>query len=109
MQVLEYQPGNGCRYTVVFTPIVSPTIAGRWGLAADAPTLVSIKASTSGSACALFAGEGGGFLSPRYVQEKLRGLTDEEAELLAEVLGYMLGRAFKPILSAPDEESPARV
>lgn len=81
--VVVYQPGNGTRYTVVFTDLrnlSNPFLGvGQWLV-----NVLGVGAMQSYS---------NGYLAYDYVQEKLRcGVAD--AVVLAELIGRELGRKY---------------
>lgn len=89
-KVVEWCPGNGTRYLLAMTPIMSTPAEETLGAPRGA-WIVSYAPGTAHSATAVFAGRDGGYLSPFYVAEKLR-IGDVDAFEVARVIGTVLGR-----------------
>lgn len=87
-KVYEYQPGNGSRYVISFTKIPAAACeklgcrGGSW--------LVALPDGAGQGHCAIFAQDG--YLSPSYVQEKLHLSSEDDALVLTEFIGRILGR-----------------
>lgn len=88
-KMMDYQPGNGSRYVIVFTQIpVEPAAPPmpRYPLG----WLVALADGAEGGKCAVFVGSG--WLSRSYVKEKLRLLSNSDVAVLTEIIGFVIGR-----------------
>lgn len=98
-KVLEYQPGNGTRYVLMFTKVPQ---AACDGIGANKSSwLVSLPDGAHSGHCAVF--KEGGWLDPSYVMEKLgfKLSQTDDVLVLTEIIGRILNR---PTPSALDED-----
>ena len=96
-KILEYQPGNGTRYVIMFAR-VPPAACERIGSQKNS-WLVSLPDGALAGRCMVLAGEG--YLDPSYVAEKLNIKPNDDVLVLTEIIGHVLGRKTP---SALDEE-----
>lgn len=81
--VIEYCPGDGTRYELVFTP-VRDALSGTTD--STLATLVNFPKGPS-----MLVERNGGFLAPTYVEEKL-GIRGASSITLAEIIAHFTGR-----------------
>jgi len=86
---VDFQPGNATRYPIAFT-YLGRDVFGCSGRVFLVSRGIDIGGSSSG--CYVF-GDGGGFLSPGYVGQKLGTKSDSCAIVLACVIARVLGRS----------------
>jgi len=98
VELMVYEPGNGTRYTLVFSRLIDHEECGTVGWQ-DCSTIVTLWPGTIRSAAMVVADEPGNMLHWRYVAEKLR-LGFPDAVAVAEILGHHLGRSFVSALEA---------
>lgn len=96
-KVLEYQPGNGGRYVIMFAKIPVTACEGI-GCSEDS-WLVSLPDGVKQGQCAIL--KSSGYLDPSYVKEKFRLDNNNDALVLTEIIGHVLNRQTP---SALDEE-----
>jgi hypothetical protein len=91
-KVLEYQPGNGSRYVIMFSKI--PVAACEGIGCMQGSWMVSLADGACSGSCAIFGGSG--CLDPSYVAEKLssafRVQDGDDVFVLTEIIGRVLGR-----------------
>lgn len=88
VHVVDYQPGDGTRYELVFAS-VGPRVSG-----AENAVLVSLINFPQGPS--MLVERNHGFLAPSYVTEKL-GIKGASAVTLAEIIAHFTGReAYSP-------------
>jgi len=98
-KVMEYQPGNGSRYIIMFTRV--PLAACEEIGCNKQSWLVSLPDGAHMGHCAVL--KEGGYLDPSYVAEKFSFSQSwsNDVLVLTEIIGRVLGRATP---SALDEE-----
>jgi len=96
--VMEYQPGNGSRYVIMFTRVPPAACEGVGCMRGS--WLVALPDGAGQGHCAVFAGSG--YLDPSYVAEKLHLGNRDDALVLTEIIGHVLSRSTP---SALDEEA----
>jgi hypothetical protein len=85
VRVVDYQPGNGTAYHLVFTPIPITDASERIGVGqSHLVTLVNYGRS-------MVVADTGGYLSPSYVALKLK-VGAGDAVVLAEIIAHFTGR-----------------
>lgn len=83
---VDYQPGNGTRYSFLFVEIVGmPEMKHRAGGHDHAWLITNLIRGTS-----MLVGHDG-FVAPRYVAEKL-GQSEPDSVVIGELIGHILGQ-----------------
>jgi hypothetical protein len=89
---IEYQPGDGTRYSLIFTDLQDfEKVSYHLGCQDDSVLVTLVNFSMS-----MVVAKNNGFLSWRYVHEKMgdskASLTQASAFTLAEIIAHMTGR-----------------
>jgi hypothetical protein len=99
-RLIEYQPGNGTRYLLLFLDCYWPEQDKKiFGFPENAVLVVWMGHGQ------MWVQRNDALLHPNYVKEKLK-CSEPDAYVLAEVIGHMTQR---PTLSAYDDSMPAEV
>lgn len=91
---IEYQPGNGTRYLVLFLRVNAGTSASRsMGLGSDGGWYISFPQGRYRS----FVLQPDGFLATYYVADKMGAVSGSaDAIVLAELIGHITDRDHEP-------------
>lgn len=88
IEVIDYQPGDGTRYELVFADI--DVVDAKTVISTRAPAVLVALVNFPGSPSMLLT-RGGGFLATGYVQEKMK-VTRATAEALVEIIAHVAQR-----------------
>jgi hypothetical protein len=89
VRVVDYQPGNGTRYHLVFVGPYVPTFATE---KLDLAGCYTVTHLVDGKGRTMTVANTGTYLSMDYVAEKLGLSSTEDAKVLAEVIAHFTGR-----------------
>lgn len=86
---VEYQPGNGTRYALVFTRLNEMPATRRALGAGEDAVLVTLATDPKGSRACVFTV--GGYIEPYRVEERLTPRRFADAAALCEVIAHVVG------------------